>query len=308
MSIEKTIPIIFNGGAYGTYLEWCLTTLTTDIDIVLPVTETGSSHRFKGRQLRDMAGWRNYTNTKNYTAFVRLHPKTKKDESITNNLENILSTVDKMIYLYPDQHSILLNINNIFTKISTVWWPDTNITDLKKQQQEYEMFADKIYQNWPISRDVLFNDIPQWIKREFLSMYLMPMWLDQVEWCHPTQWQHSNCSVVYINNLLDNFKSTIQDIVLFLNLKLTKDIDQLIPFHAIMLKHQINYGQDALCDKIINSIIHSIDFTWEDRYLPLPSESWIQWQLRNLGFEIRCDGLNVFPTNSIKLKELLYKI
>jgi hypothetical protein len=308
MSIEKTIPIIFNGGAYGTYLEWCLTTLTTNIDIVLPVTATGSNHRFRGRHLVNIDGWRNYVDTKNPVAFVRLHPKTKKDESITNNLESILSTVDQMIYLYPDQHSILLNINNIFTKISTVWWPDTNITDLKKQQQEYEMFADKIYQNWPISRDVLFNDIPQWIKREFLSMYLMPMWLDQVEWCHPERWQHPNCSVVYINNLLDNFKSTIQDIELFLNLKLIKDIDQLIPFHNEMLKHQINYGQDALCNKIINSIIHSIDFTWGDRYLPLPSESWIQWQLRNLGFEIRCDGLNVFPTNSIKLKELLYKI
>jgi predicted nuclease with RNAse H fold len=46
--------------------------------------------------------------------------------------------------------------------------------------------------------------------------------------------------------------------------------------------------------------------TWEP--LPLPSEAWIQWQLRNLGYELRCHGLDMFPTNSVQLRELLYRV
>jgi hypothetical protein len=42
--------------------------------------------------------------------------------------------------------------------------------------------------------------------------------------------------------------------------------------------------------------------------LPLASEAWIQWQLRNLGWEIKCHELDIFPTNSVYLKELLYHI
>lgn len=37
------------------------------------------------------------------------------------------------------------------------------------------------------------------------------------------------------------------------------------------------------------------------------SEAWIQWQLRNLGYEIQCHGLDKFPTNSVHLHELLYQ-
>ena len=65
---------------------------------------------------------------------------------------------------------------------------------------------------------------------------------------------------------------------------------------------------DSLCNQIVDSTIQGVDFSWADRYLPLPSESWVHWQLRNLGFEIQCHELDIFPTNSKKLKELLYKI
>jgi hypothetical protein len=40
----------------------------------------------------------------------------------------------------------------------------------------------------------------------------------------------------------------------------------------------------------------------------LASESYVQWQLRNLGYEIQCHELDKFPTNSVHLKELLYTI
>ena len=310
MTIEKTIPIIYNAGAYGTYLNWCLSTLTTDIDIVSPLTEEGSSHNYKGTSVTGMEGWSKYIDTNNPAKFVRLHPKNKKEENISNNLEIILSTVDRMIYLYPDQNSVLLNINNAFDKAFKEWYPcpGPGITESAPKKDILKFFEDTVYQNWPVSRDILFNDIPYWIKREFLSLNLMPSWHDQVEWFHPAQWQHPDCLIVFIEELLYNFKPTMQYLQKFLNLDFKKDIDQLIPSHQEMLKKQINCGQDSLCNQIVNSTIQDVEFSWADRYLPLPSESWIQWQLRNLGFEMQCHGLDVFPTNSKKLKELLYKI
>ena len=309
MTIEKTIPIIYNGGAYGTYLNWCLTTLTTDVDIISPLTDEGSSHNYKGTHLLGMEGWSKYIDTNNPAKFVRLHPKNKKEESISNNLEIILSTVNKMVYLYPDRNSVLLNINNAFDKYIKEWWPapgDDRETTPKKDVLKF--FEDTIYQNWPVSRDIPFDEIPRWIKREFLSLNIMPSWFAQVEWFHPDRWQHPNCLIIFIEDLLYNFKPTMQHLQKFLNLDFKKDIDQLIPSHQEMLKKQINYEQDSLCNQIVNSTIQGVDFSWEDRYLPLPSEGWIQWQLRNLGFEIRCHGLDMLPSNSIKLKELLYKI
>ena len=307
MTIEKTIPIIYNGGAYGTYLEWCLTTLTTDIDIMSPLTATGSSHGFKGHYISNMVEWHNYSNTNTPSTFVRLHPKIKKEESITDNLKIILLSVERMIYLYPDRSSVLLNINNVFDKISKEWWPAPG-SSLERKKQEYNILADKIYQNWPVSRTVPFDDIPFWIKREFLSLYLMPAWHDQVEWFFLDRWQHPACLTVFIKDLLYNFKPTMQHLQKSLNLNFKKDIDQLVPYHLEMLKKQINYEQDSLCNQIVDSTIQGVDFSWADRYLPLPSESWVQWQLRNLGFEIQCHELDIFPTNSKKLKELLYKI
>ena len=310
MTIEKTIPIIFNAGAYGTYLEWCLTTLTTDVDVISPLTAEGSSHNFKGTHLLGMAGWEKYVAANNPVRFARLHPKHKKEEIIGDNLEIILSTVDKIIHLYPDQNSVLLNINNAFDKAIKEWYPakGEGLTESIPKNDVLNFFKDTIYQNWPVSRAVTFNDIPRWIKREFLSLNLMPSWHDQVEWFHPDRWQHPNCLVIFIKDLLYNFKPTMQHLQTFLNLDFKKDIDQLVVSHQEMLKKQINCEQDLLCNQIVNSTIQGVDFSWADRYLPLPSECWIQWQLRNLGFEIQCHGLDIFPTNSLKLKELLYKI
>ena len=79
----------------------------------------------------------------------------------------------------------------------------------------------------------------------------------------------------------------------------------MIPYHIKMLSLQKWTTQDQLCKKIIDSITSNQLFNWSDQQLPLPSQSWIQWQLRNLGYEIKCHGLDIFPTNTTQLVDLL---
>jgi hypothetical protein len=309
MELKDTIPIIFNSGAYGTYLEWCLFTLTSDNDVVNPLLEDGSSHQYKGQHLLNISGWKSYVDLSNPSKFVRFHPKTLQTESIKSNLELVLSTVEKIIFLYPDSDSTLLNINNTFSKIGKKWWPRPGSGPRNSQiDQEYQIIANKLYNNWPANPETEFDDIPNWIKREFLSLYLMPMWFDQVEWFFPNMWTHNNCQVVLIKDLLYNFENTLQSLKEFLKLSFTKEIAQLLPTHKKMLADQQNIGQDALCNQIVNSTVNNINFSWQAEYLSLPSESWIQWKLRELGFELACNNLNRFPTNNIDLKQLIYKI
>jgi hypothetical protein len=295
-TVRNTIPILYNGGAYGTYLEWVLTTLTTDVDIVAPFTQVGNSHQFNGNQLLNMDGWRRYIDSAQPAEFVRLHPKTKKEESLSDNLNSILSTVDRMIYLYPDKNSALLVINNYYSKVWTDWW---------MHQLNHEIDQEKIYQNWPVDKSTPIEDIPNWIKREFLSFYLVPAWLDQVEWYHLDRWQNSKCITLTVQDLLYNFESSILQIQEFCNLTFTKDPKEMLLYHTQMLQLQKYSNQDQVCQQIIQSVVDDYEIEWSE--LPLASQSWVQWQLRNLNFEIQCDGLDKFPTTSVQLKKLLYR-
>jgi len=297
MEIKDTIPIIFNGGAYGTYLEWALTTLTNKLAVTPPFNQNGNSHLYVGRHLLDMNGWNNYLNSKNLSQFVRLHPKSTKEESISKNLDFIMSSVDKAIYLYPDQNSVLLNVNNFYSKIWTDWWSE-RLLDTQ--------FADNLYSNWPVKSGTPVDQIPIWILREILSFNLMPSWHDEIEWHHPSKWQDPKCLVIDIHAILYNFESTLIRIQNFCNLQFTKQIKELIPYHNQMLQKQKYLDQDRLCRQIVHSTVGGNQFNWTE--LSLVSQSWIQWELRNQGFEIECYGLDIFPTNSIQLKKLIYPI
>ena len=284
-----TIAIVYNGGAYGTYLEWALTTLTTDIPIVAPFNTNGNSHQFYGNHACDIHThmWKKVVNKKKSGLFVRLHPKTQQHESLDNNLNQILDVAEKVIYLYPDPNSVLLTINNFYSKIHTGWWNvrtlDPMFVLLRSTQAE-----------------------PVWRKREILSFNLMPVWYDQMEWYYPARHAIKHCKVVPLSKLLYRFENTILKIQKFCNLEFKKSIDDMIPHHSTMLSLQKWLTQDQLCNNIINSILSDRLFEWAD--IPLPSQSWLQWELRNRGFEIQCNGLDKFPTNSVQLRELLYPV
>ena len=290
--------IVYNGGAYGTYLHWVLTTLTQDIPIESPFTGVGNSHLFNGTACNSMDMYRSRIQDHNKYDIVRLHPKTLKTESLTESLDFICDTADKVLYLYPDADSMLLVINNYTSKIWYDWWTNQFIDQISKE---------KIYSNWPVSKNTAIEDIPVWIKREFLSFYLIPAWHDQVEWFHPTHYSNNNCQVIFVNDLLNNFEHTVQQAVNFLGVIITKPVSALTGLHHTNLSLQQHKNQDNLCQKIIDCVKLNFDFSWQEHILPMASQAYIQWQLRNNGFEIRCDGLDYFPDNSVQLKNLLYQ-
>jgi hypothetical protein len=290
--------ILYNGGSYGTYLEWVLTTLTSTDNIVLPFTDVGNSHLFVGNYLNcpGTTNWQEKIDQSTFFQFARAHPKLYEHSSIRDNLLIALNSFDQIIFCYPDQKTILLTINNVFTKI---WdsWIEHRLTD--------PVFADNLYTNWNVDPATPADCIPIWIVRELLSYNLMPSWKSEVEWFLPDVWNHPRCKFLFVSDLLYNFESVVDEIKNFCRLDFKKEIKDLLPCHAQMLNLQKYLTQDSLCSNIVDATINAQSMCWES--LPLASQSWIQWQLRNLGYEIRCNGLDKFPTNSIHLQELIYK-
>ncbi len=291
---------MFHAGGYGTYLEWCLTVLTSDLLLDAPFNTNGNSHKFIGHHLSNMQGWRNYLNSSNDWNFVRLHPKTKQSDNIQQHLDELSAQVNFFVYLYHDSHNQLLILNNHFDKIWKDWWNYSFQSGLVNIEQ--------IYNNWPVASGTQIDKIPIWVKREFLSHWMMPFWLDQIEWYRPDHYNQPNCVFVPVGELFYNFEDTINQIIDRSSLTLTKSIAELRPYHDQMISMQQNINQDQLCQNIIDWTTNDIVMDWKDQHLSLASEAYLQWQLRNQGFEIQCHGLDIFPTNSVQLKELLYTL
>lgn len=293
-----TIPIVYNGGVYGTYLEWCLTTLCSDIDLQPPFSNTGNSHGFIGNHLYDFTGWKKFLNDNKTNQFVRFHPKVKTQESVTDHLNQTCDVAEFVIHLYPDPDSIVLCINNAYTKIHYNWWKyffDSGRLDINQ-----------IYNNWPVQPGTNIDEIPNWIKREFLSYFLVDVYYKQLDWYHPDHWSSPNCIVVTVNNLLYNFEQALTNIKNFCHLEFVKPIDSLKSYHLQNLSLQKYADQDKICKNILKNTLAQIEMSWQP--LPLPSEAWLQQQLRTLGHGIRCNGLDTFPTNSLQLAKLLHPL
>ena len=109
----------------------------------------------------------------------------------------------------------------------------------------------------------------------------------------------------YIISISD-FELTIKRISKFCNLNFLRPIEDLLPYHYENIKLQKFINQDLICNDILQATLGNENKVWES--LPLTSEAWLQWQFRNLGYELKCYNLNTFPSNSEQLRELLYKI
>ena len=302
--MKRILPIVYNGGAYGTYLHWCLSQLLSKEDLPEPFTTTGpnvgNSHGFDARPIVRMSGWREFVKSDADYDINRLHIKTSATDSMVDHLNEMLEDCQHIILLYPDPASIILCVNNYFQKVWDDWWND-------QFNRGYIDMA-KIYENWPISKDTPIDQIPMWVRREFLSHYLMPEYYAQLEWYFPSQWSDPRVHVITVGDVLYDFTTALQHIQQATGLNFVRPIDSLLPTHEKMMRLQKNLGQDALCHAIVDAVLSGQTMDWQARPLPMASQAWVQWELRRRGWEIKCHELDEFPTHTHKLSELLIPV
>jgi hypothetical protein len=285
-----TIPIIYGGGCYGTFIEWCLNYFSGNTKST-PFNSNGNSHKFLGNQVFNIAGWREYLRHDLRYHLVRLHPKTLESESLIENLNEVLDSVDQAILLYADRQSLLLNLNNKFNKVWVEGW--------------LAHTEDSFQKNLIAWGGGTLSTMETWEVREFLSLYMMPQYLAETEFNNILTYQNPKLFKIEIRDLFDNFECTIRRLMSYCELPVvTKDFDTIYSQWAPL---QVHSQKDVVVDNIVNAIIAGTEYDWGEGKLSLIDESIVQMRLRDLHkLGLKCYNLNVFPTNTTDLKKLLF--
>lgn len=166
-------------------------------------------------------------------------------------------------------------------------------------EQGLEIFTESDSHNFTgwNSNYTTWSDLQPWEFREWFSL------------CYPNyikSWTYfpavsDDFLVVSGNDILYNTIPTLLEIIKFCNLTIDKD---LVPFvEEWQSRQQYILQEYKILSTIVDCTVKKQPYTWPN--LNIIAESIVQQKLRQQGFEIQCDGLNIFPTDSLELHTLL---
>ena len=290
------ICIAFNGGSYGTFIEWCLHYFSnSNFSQELPFTDSGNSHKFIGNHLLNIKNVTEFVNNSNSdkNAIVRFHPKTHEQDSILNNLTFVKENFKKVIIIHPTEESLVWNIHNKFEKIWSQGWLWYNETDIVKNLTK-----------WEINN---LDSMAVWQKREFLSFYIYKQHLMETELLSMEKFKSKlpDALFISIDTLRDNFKNTIIKIFDYCDMQII-NYEKIDVIYQHWIEKQYHKDKDNLVKNITHAIINNVNLNWQDEQLTIVDEAMIQMGLRNNGIEIKCFQLDKFPSSTNEIRPLLY--
>jgi hypothetical protein len=139
-----------------------------------------------------------------------------------------------------------------------------------------------------------------WQLREWISLFYVA-WVQ--EWIESQHQVGANFYKVSNISILENLSRATREIFQHCDLTESAGLDDF----AVHWRGKQQYIMDEfdLLDRVIECTINNVPFNWNP-VNPI-AEAIVQQRLRANGYEIRCDGLDVFPTDSITLYNLLEK-
>lgn len=152
------------------------------------------------------------------------------------------------------------------------------------------------FNNWDPTYTT-YGDMQPWQFREWFSIFYPNMLFSLIK----IPEGDDNSLVVNANDILHNTIPTLLRIIDFCELTINKN---LLPFvDEWQDKQQYILQEYQTVRTIVDCTIKNIPYTWTN--LNIIAEAIVQQQLRRKGYELRCDGLNIFPTNSLDLHQLI---
>jgi len=146
-----------------------------------------------------------------------------------------------------------------------------------------------------------WTDMEVWELREWLSLFY-PNWIN--EWIESIKFTPKNWLVISTEEVFNETEETFKKILEYTG---AYNLHEFQSFCIEWRKKQ-QYLLDVYnqVKNIVFNSIHNIQYFWEP--IGFIEEVIIQKQLRDNGYQLRCFNLNVFPTNSTELHNLLEKI
>jgi hypothetical protein len=335
MTDKNQCLIVYESGCYGTFVEWMLNFLV-DRTIDLPFNNCGNSHKFQGNFLYPAPRLLEHVQSNKKQRFSRTHPCVFRADN--NNLDQ---EFDQELKFYKEHFENILVLN--YDHDTVLWYENNNLDKIfidditySKMAELYGITKEKIkpvmtrdsvlrIKHW-LNRELQDNtssfksenllgwhkhsiyDFDVWQLRELLSFYWFHRNDGVISSWQKTQQNNRDIPFLSISEFKQDFSLTIQKIAGHFDLAEIdqETLQQVHDVHQQWLKLQKQIDKDSLCKKIVNSLISREFFNWVDLTpLSIIDEAWIQKSLRDQGVLIKCDGLDLFPTNTRDFYSLL---
>lgn len=280
---------------FGSSVEYVLRSFTVEYEpIEATILPDGSMHSFKKQwHPSSIANLPCIEDLSNNSIVTPSYPfKDSTLPKIIASSTDILA-ITKPILVYADSlRSAELNLLFQYYKIA------------KGLNKGLDIFCGENLQNiinWNVNYKH-YSEMQVWELREWFSIFYTNWVLEWIDSCNQVP---DNFLKISNSDILFDTKNTLLKIINFCNLTYNPEsnIDRFI--FEWQSKQQYIVDEFNLLDQILDHTLNSIVFKWKD--LNIISEAIIQQRLRSKGYEIRCDRLNTFPTDSITLYKLLEK-
>ena len=289
------IHVFFVPGMFGSMIEYVLKSHTLEmIPIQASIRDDGSMHGY----------------------CKKFHPTTLKE--LQQGLNN---SIDITTPIYPCEEINLAGIIQIFKNTLSEWKTHSKFIihapDLKWAEINLLFQYHKIALGLKMGMDIFsgnnsknivswnpdyshWQQMKPWEYREWFSMFY-ENWVQ--EWIDIDDDLIDGFIRITNQEILENTKNVILDMIRFCNLTPGPDLSSFLDIYRQKQSYILN--EYAHIEQAVSNTLNDIEYQWPK--LSIIGESIIQRKLRSEGLEIRCDGLDDFPTHSVKLKELTYR-
>lgn len=289
-SKKNTILIIYTGGAYGTFVDWCIHYFAGEIpDDQLPFQTDGSAHGWKGCATGDVTTISHHTI--NWWLEQIAEPLVLRTHMLDDmyHMEEFLTRYAdrfrRVVVLCHDVSCHLLLLQNMLTKIKCI--PKSEFL-----QKIYDRFRDQFHAD---------KILPRWQQREILSYWHEDWHGFMTDLYQPSD--HPSVINISPQFLISNFEQCITELFCDLNIKMCRT-SSLSFVRDQWLALQKYKDTDAQCQAVVDAVINNQNISTACCDNDVINESFVLYKLRvehNLDF--LCTGMDVFPADTRTLRK-----
>lgn len=298
--------IAYHGGCYGSWLTWVLSYLTDpDMSDEWPMDSNGSAHKWGYLHDTHLGYVDDIKPVRPQSNIHQIHPTRTDHTGLIKNMQWLVDNFDRVVYVYTTDSSLfwIMNAKNdkvYDVKLEKYFNRNRDITE--KWEFLFENH-EEVLANWPEDHDEEGN-LARWIVREYLSMILKDGVRNSLTIDSNDKVKYMDVLAIDVRDIRDDLEGTVTKILDYLGMEsVRKDVD-LTELQERWAETQPHLFKDELIKDIVESTIDGTEIDWPE--LSIVDEAMIQHLLRGHGYEIKCHGLNEFPTNSNHLRELIH--
>lgn len=340
--MKNTNVIAYRGGAYGHFINWCCDYFSGQLNPadLPPLNDLGNCHAYHNVHLLfSPPQLKNYTESTEEYRFIQttdssLDPEDKNStnayHTLDKNFDYFRTHYKKVIFVYPTETSKLWILNNTVYKIRMSDWTGVGnehlardyFTALDHSPEEIDYLLaygdDKIRKEIelyiPDKNAILqwnhnsIDEFARWELRELGSKFYYN-WSNEntiipTETIEEISKKYPEFYFIRLDELRDNFDQTIQSILKYFEISIV-NWERIDAIYNFWLDKQFHINKDSQILQITNALTNQSPLDWSDRNLTLVDEMAIQKELYDNQIEIKCYGLDQFPTTTDDFLPLL---